>query len=69
MQFGCRASTLGQAAAVKQLHGHLDGIRVSSVPHGEDELEAQVLASAFSDSLSEPLRLLRGHEARAQHES
>ena len=53
MQFGCRASTLGQAAAVKQLHGHLDGIRVSSVPHGEDELEAQVLASAFSDSLSE----------------
>ena len=53
-QIGWRASTLGQAAAVKQLHGHRDVIRTSSVPHGEGELEAQVLASAFSDSLSEP---------------
>ena len=52
-QFGWRAATLGQAAAFKQLHGHRDGIRASSVPHGEGELEAQVLASAFSDSLSE----------------
>ena len=52
-QIGWRASTLGQAAAVKQLHGHRDGIRASLVPHGEGELEAQVLASAFSDSLSE----------------
>ena len=68
-QIGWRASTLGQAAAVKQLHGHRDGIRASLVPHGEGELEAQVLASAFSDSLSESTGTRHELSTRAESRS
>ena len=68
-QFGWRTSTLGRAAAVKQLHGHRDVIRTSSVPHGEGELEAQVLASAFSDSLSESTGARHELSTRAESRS